>query len=248
MMGLNLRTALLAGVLALGATTGANAVVTTFSGQDDGAPLGGPYTNSAAAEAAFLAAAAANGAVVTETFESQAVGFYSPVAIINGTVSYATDDYGPGLSGINNTTFGNVFGFNVTPGGEQWLGFPDFFNSSATFVFDTPTNAFGFWTTGVQTLFTASIEVIQLDGTLAVYSIPVNVDGGTSYFGFIDSTLFTAVRIVNTGNNGLADAWGIDDVSYNVVPEPAAWALMIVGFGLVGAAARRRRGIVSITA
>ena len=28
------------------------------------------------------------------------------------------------------------------------------------------------------------------------------------------------------------------------VPEPASWALMIAGFGLVGAAARRRRGLV----
>jgi hypothetical protein len=26
-----------------------------------------------------------------------------------------------------------------------------------------------------------------------------------------------------------------------VVPEPASWALLIAGFGLVGAAARRRR-------
>ncbi len=32
----------------------------------------------------------------------------------------------------------------------------------------------------------------------------------------------------------------IDNVSLAVVPEPASWALMIVGFGLVGVAARRR--------
>ena len=31
------------------------------------------------------------------------------------------------------------------------------------------------------------------------------------------------------------------DVSSGVVPEPASWAMLIAGFGLVGAAARRRR-------
>ena len=34
----------------------------------------------------------------------------------------------------------------------------------------------------------------------------------------------------------------------NVVPEPATWALLIVGFGLVGASLRRRRGTVSVSA
>ena len=29
------------------------------------------------------------------------------------------------------------------------------------------------------------------------------------------------------------------------VPEPATWAMLIAGFGLVGAAARRRRPIVA---
>jgi len=34
----------------------------------------------------------------------------------------------------------------------------------------------------------------------------------------------------------------VDDVSLvNIVPEPESWAMLIAGFGLVGAAARRRR-------
>lgn len=38
----------------------------------------------------------------------------------------------------------------------------------------------------------------------------------------------------------------IDDVSLGVtaVPEPVTWALLMIGFGLVGAAARRRNGVV----
>jgi|GEM_PF-1404916 hypothetical protein len=34
-------------------------------------------------------------------------------------------------------------------------------------------------------------------------------------------------------------------IGFNAVPEPASWALMIVGFGMVGAATRRRRAVVS---
>jgi hypothetical protein len=33
-----------------------------------------------------------------------------------------------------------------------------------------------------------------------------------------------------------------------VVPEPATWAMMIAGFGLVGAAMRRRSGVARVTA
>jgi hypothetical protein len=54
-------------------------------------------------------------------------------------------------------------------------------------------------------------------------------------------TAVDEVRVTgNTGN------WVMDDVTYetvvpSAVPEPATWAMMIAGFGLAGAAARRRR-------
>ena len=36
------------------------------------------------------------------------------------------------------------------------------------------------------------------------------------------------------------DSTGVNVTLFNVVPEPATWALMIVGFGLVGTALRRK--------
>ena len=40
-------------------------------------------------------------------------------------------------------------------------------------------------------------------------------------------------------------AFEFDDFSAVPVPEPASWAMMIAGFGLIGAAARRRRALLA---
>lgn len=222
--------------------------VTVFSGQDDGVAIGGPYTNSAAAEAAFLVAAGGFGTLTTETFETRALGYYSPIAINGGTLTYVAPDFGPGLSGVSNVTSGNLFGFNVTNGGSQWFGFPSFLPSgAATFTFTGPTRSFGFYTTGVQTTFTAAITVSLIDGSHMSFDLPLNVNGGVSYFGVVDDIPFLSVSIVNTSQPGQSDAWGIDDISYNtsLVPEPESWALLVLGFGLIGATLRRRKVVVS---
>lgn len=38
---------------------------------------------------------------------------------------------------------------------------------------------------------------------------------------------------------------GLSNISFNAVPEPSTWALLIVGFGMVGVAARRRKSVVA---
>jgi len=54
-------------------------------------------------------------------------------------------------------------------------------------------------------------------------------DGETGYF---KANLGLAFRVIGTASNG-------------AVPEPASWALMIGGFGMVGASMRRRRATVA---
>jgi len=45
------------------------------------------------------------------------------------------------------------------------------------------------------------------------------------------------------------NSFEIDDLAVSAVPEPATWAMMIGGFGLVGGAMRRRRSVgTSVTA
>lgn len=225
----------------------APALATTqiFTGKDDGAPPEGPFSSSRAAEAAFLAAASGRGAVTTNGFEDAPLGFYSPLILPGVTISFDSPDFGPGFSGVTvDSGYGNSYGFNVTEGGSQWLGFPGFEASTAHFDFETPTYGFGFYTTGVQDLFTSDITVELLDGSRQIFNLSLNSEGGASYFGLVDLVGFSRVSITQTNNPGYADAWGIDNISFNSltsnVPEPATWAMLIAGFGMVGMSARRR--------
>ena len=65
-----------------------------------------------------------------------------------------------------------------------------------------------------------------------------NIFGRDSQVVAFDSTdPFYGVRF-----NADLPAFEVDNVSFsNAVPEPASWAMMIAGFGLIGAAARSRR-------
>jgi hypothetical protein len=60
----------------------------------------------------------------------------------------------------------------------------------------------------------------------------------------------TAVKIVGLDNFGGSPGFDVDFIqvlpgSIGEVPEPASWAMMIAGFGLVGATQRRRRTSVA---
>jgi hypothetical protein len=53
----------------------------------------------------------------------------------------------------------------------------------------------------------------------------------------VTSTPFTTVLITTSDSDGLS----INDITYGAVPEPATWAMMMVGFAGLGAAAGLRR-------
>ena len=51
-----------------------------------------------------------------------------------------------------------------------------------------------------------------------------------------DVANFSSLRLSSTAN-----AFEIDNIAINAVPEPGTWAMMLLGFGGIGLAMRRRR-------
>lgn len=70
--------------------------------------------------------------------------------------------------------------------------------------------------------------------------------GGGSFVGSSlagDWTLTISDQVgVDSGN---LEGWSLSAITGGAVPEPATWALMILGFGLVGGSMRRRSGVVA---
>lgn len=56
-----------------------------------------------------------------------------------------------------------------------------------------------------------------------------------------DVSALTALRLSSTSN-----AFETDNFTINAVPEPATWALMLLGFGAIGFGMRRRREIARV--
>lgn len=99
---------------------------------------------------------------------------------------------------------------------------------------------------------------ISLDGSmptdLATLTIPANQAG--IWFGLstnFNSGTATSVQLslINANTVRQGNDFAIDDISLstrsivNGIPEPKSWALLILGFGAVGAAMRRRRAIAA---
>ncbi len=72
---------------------------------------------------------------------------------------------------------------------------------------------------------------------------------GSNFFGFqgVDGQSIANV-VISVAGGGIEDIRQVRvlPVEGGPIPEPAIWALLTIGFGLVGASVRRRRAIVSV--
>ena len=101
---------------------------------------------------------------------------------------------------------------------------------------------------GAADFTTTSFNGVHLfDGNNSIASFTAATIGSLNNFGFDASRISFDADNVYLNFQGL----GFDNSSnltINItggVPEPTTWALMIGGFGMVGAAMRRRKGLVA---
>ncbi|UAJ12949.1 PEPxxWA-CTERM sorting domain-containing protein (plasmid) [Polymorphobacter megasporae] len=143
--------------------------------------------------------------------------------------------------------------------GNEW--FSNYGSTTAQVTYDLGSvksiNALALWneeTSGIGTLaLTGSADGVTFNaiGTYMPIDNPL-----ANYPAQVFSFAKTSVEFVRFGmsdcpqpNPGSYPSCAIGEVAFRTasgtVPEPAAWTLMIAGFGLVGAALRRRAPIVA---
>lgn len=137
-----------------------------------------------------------------------------------------------GLDTVSMTGLGDLTGFSLTPGSIS--------GSGTIYTFDTLIDL------GVATDFDIGLY-------LAIYP---GWNGGSSIAADFSHTLrLSGIKAVSSDGSvldtivtGLGSSGYVYDANGShlataAVPEPATWAMMIVGFGLVGATKRRRRSM-----
>ncbi len=168
------------------------------------------------------------GTTLTETFDGATAGnFTQSFTDTIGGVDFAYTDVNVGDYGYGNGTnyAGSYVGVGFASPGSFTLGFEGAQRYFGLLITSSdPTNALTFYS-----------------GETAVFSYAVGSNfSGSSFVNFafgsqsFDSVVFTA---------GPGTGFESDNHTIAAVPEPATWALMIGGFGLVGGTLRRRRAV-----
>ena len=177
---------------------------------------------------------AAPGGLTTQTFEGVPGG--SSTSLNFGTVTFNCNgsSWCPGFFGQSTvySTDGTHSVFFATP-------------DTATFTFSSAITAFGIDVIGLGDVGVTTFSINNGSGPQTLVSGYSAPGGAVTFAGIIDSAGFTQVTFSGTAPN---DGVFFDRLRFGgapggggAVPEPATWAIMILGFAGIGATLRRRR-------
>lgn len=90
-----------------------------------------------------------------------------------------------------------------------------------------------------------AISFTLSDGSVYSTNLP-STSATLGFFGFTSAAPITSITVDNqVGGSQVFDVTSFSVGSAGAVPEPESWAMLIAGFGLAGAAMRRRRAAVA---
>ena len=220
------------------------------------------------AAAALLAAAAFAGsaqAAVTVSIEAPGAQTTTKALVQSGVEtfdslsgyqgSYATDFSGSAFSAtISNFVVGNANVYGGAGGTGKFV--TTYGTTDIAFTGGPAVNYFGLWVSALDAnnsiaFFNGATQIgaynltATLNGLANAGAYKGNPNGGGNggeayaFINFTSTTAFDRVQLTQGGGGGFE----LDNATVGVaaVPEPATWGMMLLGFGLVGTMARRRR-------
>lgn len=122
------------------------------------------------------------------------------------------------------------------------------FSDNSTAITQISNNAYGPLKIG----YLAGSDLLTLVGGSTASAGPGGCSNGASSFcsfieGISSATPTSSFMIQGASDNTFSFASRVSIQNAAPVPEPAVWAMMLVGFSMVGAALRRRKAVVRTT-